>query len=62
MVGKIVNHHSNYQFQKGEEKGYFEYGGSTICLLFKKNTIRIEDDILNNTKNDIEIPLNMVKE
>jgi len=54
LVGKIVNHHSNYQFQKGEEKGYFEYGGSTICLLFKKNTIRIEDDILNNTKNDIE--------
>lgn len=54
LVGKIVNHHSNYQFKKGEEKGYFEYGGSTICLLFKKNTIRIEDDILNNTKNDIE--------
>ena len=62
LVGKIVNHHSNYQFQKGEEKGYFEYGGSTICLLFKKNTIRIEDDILNNTKNDIKLPLNMVKE
>lgn len=53
MVGKIKNHHENYNFKKGEEKGYFEFGGSTIVLL-TKNNLRVDDDILENTKNDIE--------
>ena len=54
MVGKIVNLHQNHTFKKGEEKGYFEFGGSTICLLFKDKTIKIDEDILKNTKNEIE--------
>ena len=54
MVGKIKNHHQDYKFIKGEEKGYFEYGGSTIVLIVKKDIIKIDDDILENSKNDIE--------
>ena len=54
MVGKIVNHHQSYKFKKGEEKGYFKFGGSTICLLFKENTVKIDEDIINNSKNNIE--------
>ena len=49
LVGKIVNlHHDNYKFKKGEEKGYFEFGGSTIVLI-TKNNIKIDDDIILNT-------------
>ena len=53
-VGRIKNHHQKYKFKKGEEKGYFEFGGSTIVLLFKKNTIEIDNDIMNNSKDNIE--------
>lgn len=53
MVGKIVN---NVQetFTKGEEKGYFKLGGSTIVILLKENEIILDKDIINNSKKDIE--------
>lgn len=35
--------------EKGEEKGYFKFGGSTVVLLFEKNKIRIDEDLLINT-------------
>lgn len=53
-IGKIKNEHENYIFKKGEEKGYFEFGGSTIVLLVKKRIINIDEDILENSKNNIE--------
>ncbi|MEG2351393.1 MAG: phosphatidylserine decarboxylase [Bacilli bacterium] len=49
MVGKITNIKTRGDFSKGEEKGYFEFGGSTVVLLVK-NLIQIDDLILNNTK------------
>lgn len=52
MVGKIVNEHDNYEFYKGEEKGYFKFGASTIILII--NNVDIDEDILVNSKNDIE--------
>lgn len=53
-IGRIKNNHETYIFKKGEEKGYFEFGGSTIVLLFKKNTIKLDDDIVNNSQENIE--------
>ena len=53
-VGRIVNNHEVHTFKKGEEKGYFEFGGSTIVLLIKKNTINIDEDILENSNEGIE--------
>lgn len=53
MVGKIVNLDKD-KFYKGEEKGYFKLGGSTIVILLKENTVKIDDDILKNSKKDIE--------
>ena len=54
MVGKIVNHHQEYEFKRGEEKGYFIFGGSTVVLLVKENQVVIDRDILENSKEDIE--------
>ncbi len=48
MVGKIKNLHDKHTFTKGDEKGYFEFGGSTICLIIN-NDIIIDDEIWNNT-------------
>ena len=55
LVGKIVNNHKgDYKFKKGEEKGYFEFGGSTIVLMFKKDMINLDQDIVNNSSEEIE--------
>lgn len=50
MVGKIVNHHGCGIMTRGEEKGYFEFGGSTIILLFEKDKIEISRELLERTK------------
>jgi phosphatidylserine decarboxylase len=54
MVGKIKNHHENYSFIRGEEKGLFLFGGSTIVLLAEKNRILIDSDIIQNSLNNCE--------
>lgn len=49
LIGRITNHHSNHNFERGEEKGMFEFGGSTIVLLLEANTACIDDEIIINT-------------
>lgn len=52
FVGAIKNHEVP-EFKRGQEKGYFEFGGSTIVMLYDKN-IKIDDDISEYSKKDIE--------
>ncbi len=40
--------------QKGTPKGFFELGGSTVALLFRRGTITLDDDLLINTASGIE--------
>lgn len=54
MVGRIVNRHGAAEVVRGEEKGKFEFGGSTIVLLVQEDMIRIDDDILRNSAENIE--------
>lgn len=54
IVGRIKNHHEEYNFTKGEEKGMFEFGGSTIVLLIEKNKVEIDKEIIDNTKQGYE--------
>ncbi len=55
MVGSL---NSTYQphktVEKGEEMGYFAFGGSTIVLLFDSAYFKIDEDLLENTKNNLE--------
>ena len=51
LIGKIVNH-DKQQFKRGEEKGYFLPGGSTIILIAKD--IEVDKDILEYSKKNIE--------
>lgn len=60
MVGKITNlHPGKCCVKKGEEKGYFEFGGSTIVLLFMHDRVRLDDDLLENTENGYETIVKM---
>lgn len=53
MVGKIVNRELK-KFLRGDEKGYFKMGGSTIVVLIKDNVVKIDKDILDNSEKGIE--------
>ena len=57
MVGKIINEKTSGKFKRGEEKGYFKFGGSTIILLV--NNVSIDKDILENTNENIETVVKM---
>lgn len=59
MVGKIKNNYKEHEFTKGEEKGYFKYGGSTIILLVKKENVKIDNYLINNTKKGYETIINI---
>lgn len=59
LVGKIKNLHNEGEFLKGEEKGMFLYGGSTIVVLLEKGTTKINPKYFENTKNEIETPVKM---
>ena len=39
---------------KGEEKGYFAFGGSSVAVLFEKGRIEFDADLLENTVNGFE--------
>lgn len=54
LVGKIVNLHEKAEVKRGQEKGYFQFGGSTVVLLTKTNAIQVDKDILENSKEGIE--------
>ena len=54
LVGKISNIHSGGKQLRGYEKGKFEFGGSTIVLLVKKDTVIIDEEIVNNSNSNIE--------
>lgn len=59
MVGKIVNHHQSKEVLRGEEKGYFEFGGSTVILCFEKDTVLPDGDLLCNTASSFETVVKM---
>ena len=53
MVGRINNTHEE-TFSRGEEKGFFSFGGSTIILLYKKGVLETDADILANSAKETE--------
>lgn len=54
LVGKISNHKQSTVVTRGEEKGFFEYGGSTIVVLTQKGRVSPRSDLLTNSKNGYE--------
>lgn len=54
MVGRIVNNPGERMVQRGQEKGRFEFGGSTVIVLLQKDAAVIDEDILRNTREDAE--------
>ena len=54
-MGRICNHADDeLKFDKLQEKGYFEYGGSTVILLCRRDAVEIDGDILEYSARGIE--------
>ncbi len=54
-VGKIVQTSDLTTFKRGEEKGMFLFGGSTVIVIGEKGKWKPSDEILDYTKKGIEV-------
>ncbi len=57
MVGRIRNAQGPGRIVRGQEKGYFEFGGSTIILLLEPGVVKLEEQILRRTARGQEYPV-----
>ncbi|MFT6631650.1 MAG: phosphatidylserine decarboxylase [Bacteriovoracaceae bacterium] len=59
-VGKIIqSFNEDNSFKKGDEKGYFLFGGSTVIILGEPGKWKPSSDILENTKLGVETYLHL---
>ncbi|CAA0807311.1 Phosphatidylserine decarboxylase proenzyme 2 [Striga hermonthica] len=55
MVGSITFSKNKGDYvKKGDEFGYFSFGGSTVICVFEKGAIKIDDDLLENSLRSLE--------
>ncbi len=54
FVGRIVNREVK-TFTRGEEKGKFEFGGSTVILLLEENSINVRDSFFSDKEKRVHI-------
>lgn len=50
LVGKISNHAGLTRVCRGQEKGMFQFGGSTVVLLLEPGLLEPDQDILRNSE------------
>ena len=63
FVGSIKQTYKNNTFiKKGDEKGFFKFGGSTVILLFEKGKIKFSKDLIAHSKRGIETLVKMGEE
>ena len=55
LVGRIVNRKTDGTFKKGEEKGCFEFGGSTIVVLTQKDRVRLRQGLLSENETPVKL-------
>ncbi|KAG1369972.1 phosphatidylserine decarboxylase proenzyme 2 [Cocos nucifera] len=55
MVGSITFLKTEGDYvHKGDELGYFSFGGSTVICVFEKDAIQIDEDLLANSERSLE--------
>ena len=59
FVGRIVNHPVTGPFIRGQEKGMFEFGGSTVILLLEPDKVLVDALFFENTRNGKETVVKM---
>ncbi|KAK6526249.1 hypothetical protein TWF694_004856 [Orbilia ellipsospora] len=55
MVGStVITAKAGSKVSRGDELGYFKFGGSTLVVLFEPNAMRWDDDLIANSKEAVE--------
>lgn len=53
-VGTIVQTYSGVEHKKGDEKGYFKFGGSTVILVAAAGALKFDEDLVANSSAGLE--------
>lgn len=54
-VGSIIQtYEPRHRIKKGDEKGFFKFGGSTVILFIEKGRLKVDADIINHSAQGIE--------
>lgn len=61
-VGKIQQTYTGPEFKRGDQKGHFLFGGSTVIVLGEKGKWSPSEDILENTKKSQEVYIKLGQE
>ena len=59
LVGKIENKPMGERFERGEEKGRFLYGGSTVVVLVGKDQVVLPKVLIDAANEGKEVPVEM---
>ena len=59
LVGRICNHHRQATVERGQEKGFFQYGGSTIIALLEPGVNGIAPAYFEAGRRGEELPVRM---
>ena len=59
MVGSMIQTYQGTNLKKGKKKVILNLEVSTVVLLFEKNKIKIDHDLLVNTSKDFETIIKM---
>ncbi len=53
-VAGIHQRFAGPKVRRMQPKGYFDFGGSTVVLVFQKDTVRFDNDLMENSRRGIE--------
>ncbi|MCO5165359.1 MAG: phosphatidylserine decarboxylase [Planctomycetes bacterium] len=59
LVGTIVQTYRPGPVARGQEKGYFRFGGSTVVLLLEPGRVRWDDDLVASSRDGVETLVTM---
>ena len=55
MVGStVITRQPGEKVSRGEELGYFKFGGSTLLVLFEDSVISFDSDLVENSRGPLE--------
>ena len=60
LVGSVVQtYRAGMKVTKGDEKGFFKFGGSTVICFFEPDALRFDDDLIKNSAAGFETLVKM---
>ncbi len=59
IVGTMVQRYAPGRVERGQEKGYFRFGGSTTIVLAEPGRVVFDDDLLRDSADGLEVLVKM---